>query len=77
MSVIKLKHALSRINHAAPDSPLAVFKYETDDKNKVDCVFANTVMTQHLIKSQAPSFIGVFHSGMNPEKIESMIRAKM
>lgn len=78
MSVIRdAKFAIERIDVAMPDSQIAVFRHEgvkneeKDAKHKweiepgLECLFANTVMTQKRIKDEDERFIGVFDRTMD------------
>lgn len=63
MSDMTIPEALGRISGALPDSPLAVFR--THAPGHVNCLFANTVHTQALIRARHRDLIGVFHGEMN------------
>lgn len=72
MSLTTLDIAMSRIELALPHSPIAVFR--TDVPRRLNTVFANTAMTQDLIRGQSSRLIGVFHGQMNLERVRVELR---
>lgn len=74
MSISTVTLVKSRIRAATEDSPIAVF--QTGARHRYDAVFANTVKTQSLIKSQTSvrfsvSYIGTFFGSDGVEKFVS------
>lgn len=70
MSVSTITVVKSRIRAATMHSPIAVF--QTGLTNRYDAVFANTVKTKALIKSQASvGYIGTFFGPEGVEKFAS------
>ncbi len=67
MSIAPAKTIQRRIKSARRDSPLALFRVSDENicfnlsKNKLEAVFANTVMTQGRIRQGDRLFIGVYH----------------
>jgi hypothetical protein len=59
MSLSTVEGAMTRIELAAKDSPLAVFKAAA--VGMVEVFPANTVLTQAMIKQGGPDFVGLFH----------------
>jgi hypothetical protein len=62
---------MKRIEHATPESPIAVFR--ADVQSMVDSVFASTVVSQQKIRSNDPKLIGVFDRNSNP----AVVRGKL
>ncbi len=67
MSIAPAKTIQRRIRSAKRNSPLALFRVPDENicfnlsKNKLEAVFANTVMTQARIRRGDRLFIGVYH----------------
>ena len=86
MSVIKdARFAMERIDVAMPDSQIAVFRFEgVKNKNKesrikwetvpgLECLFANTAMTQKRIKDKDKRFIGTFDRSMDMASVREQL----
>lgn len=73
MSIMKLHQLMPRIEGATADSRIAVFKCHIP--GQLNAVFGDTVTTQKLIKDNDPSFIGIYHGGMDLSAVARNLRA--
>lgn len=79
MSIGTVPNVMTRIKHAQPTSPIAVFLFTADDGSKaLDAIFANTVGFERLVR-QSDGFdacLGVFNRWGNMNEIrEELITA--
>ena len=68
MSIATIEIVMKRIEGAEPNSPIAVFRHEAEDK--LNAVFASTVKARGMISAHHPDLIGVYHGGMDLKKIK-------
>ncbi len=72
MSFSTLSNILLRIKYAEPGSPIAVFS--CPQPGRLNAVFANTVITQNLIRRQDPTLIGVFDGTEEEWELRKQLR---
>jgi len=70
MTICTEEVALNRIALSPANSPLAVFK----DGNKLDVMFANTVVTQRAIENKDAYYIGSYSKENDPIRIKREIK---
>lgn len=75
MSLCTLKTTMARIKSAVPSSAIAVFR--CNDAEKLDVVFAATVLTQDKIKAGDPNLIGVYDGTMDQDAIKRELDATL
>jgi hypothetical protein len=72
MTYYNIDITMKRIEHATPESPIAVFRADVQDM--VDSVFANTVVSQRKIEANDPKLIGVFDRESDPAVVREKLQ---
>jgi hypothetical protein len=70
MSKATISLAIQRIEIAAPESPLAVFRINSQH---VNVTFANTVESRARINRRDPSLIGVYDKHSDPAHVRKSL----
>lgn len=70
MTISTIPDAYDRIAKTDPSSPLAVFR--SDRYNRVDAMFAGTVLTQRRIEQGDIDYLGTFHRDSLQEAREKL-----
>jgi hypothetical protein len=78
MSSTTIQIAIARIKESSINSPLAVFKDKVNRsvnirERTVDLYFANTVMSQRMIRQDKGDYIGTFHGSMDLDYVKQQI----
>lgn len=78
MSRSTIQIAIARIKESSINSPLVVFKGNMNQavsvrERTVDVFFANTVMSQRMIRRDKGSYIGTFHGSMDLDYVNQQI----
>lgn len=73
MSLMKVEHAMDRIQSAPKESPILVMR--SWERGHVNAVFASTVESARLIRSRDPSVIGVFDSSDDRDSVRRKLES--
>lgn len=73
MSIATIPAIMLRIQAATEESPIAVFKTHSDQRSKLESLFAGTVRTSVRIEKDEKNLVGVFDKTMAPSKVISQL----
>jgi hypothetical protein len=77
MTLSTLPHTMTRIKHALPESPIAVFLNRSRDTDRhFDTIFANTIGFHKRLmnKREFNKFLGVFDNRCNINEVRNELR---
>ena len=71
MTISTVQEAMIRIKGALPNSPIAVFRCNQEDK--LHTVFAKTIRTQQQINAGVRGYIGSYHNHMDIRETKKIL----
>lgn len=74
MSKMSVDAAMQRIKGATPDSPIMVMKV-IGGGDRIDAVFASTIMSQKMLNAADDRIVGVFDQTMDMDVVRGVIEA--
>ena len=77
MSLANIPATMLRIHAATQESPIAVFKTHSDQREKLESLFAGTVRTWLRIRKDQKNLIGIFDNTMAPSKVLNTLYANL